>query len=565
MNGRSGVGKFVATVRLLTGRVRWAVPMAVTLAAGIAAGPGGSLAHEGHDHPPTPVVEAAKGHHLAARSIHFQVVAVPKGPELLVYVDDSEANEPVTGAAVTIARGGQSVSASERSTGTYAASANWLTAPGERSVTITVDAGGHRDQVAGDLTIEPREASSTAGPPARRNADWARGAALAGLGFGLALIALRRGRVRWGGALLVLVTAAVLWATASSGHEQARRAVVSGPTPPHRHPDGTVFLPKETQRLLDIRTTSARPGRAARVDEIFGRTVLDPNRSARVQAPRDGRIEPGPHGFPHLGQTIEKGQVLAYLVPSLGVFEESSLRQTLTQIERDMALLVPRADAIGTINPNMPQSDATAGLLQELQIQSQALTRQKEAVLASLNQKVEIEAPSAGVVTSAAAISGQVVAARDLLFEIVDRQAARVEGFSFNPVSDDDIVDATAVTEDGRTLKLAFLGRGRVLQQQAVPLLFDLREPDTQVDIGMPLRILLTGKQQRDGAPLPVGAVVRGPDNLPTVWEHTGPETFVPHVVRTLPLDSQRLLAIGDLAAGMHIVTAGATFVNQVR
>jgi hypothetical protein len=332
---------------------------------------------------------------------------------------------------------------------------------------------------------------------------------------------------------------------------------------PHRHPDGAVFLAKAAQHLLEVRTIVAATVEAAPSREIVGRVTADPNGFARVQAVRDGRIEAPDEGFPHLGQSVTRGEVLAVLVPTLTSFEDVSLREKLTQIERDMAALVPRADAIGQVNPNMPMSDAAAGVLQELQIQSQALRRQHELIKAALEQKIEIRAPLDGVIASARVTAGQVVAARDLLFEVINRSQALVEAFSFEP--GEEIAAAGGMTEHGRAIKLAFLGRGRVLQQQAAPLLFRVTEGAATLDVGTPVRVLVTAAKRERGVRLPRAAVQRGFGNLAVVWEHTAPETFVPHIVTVVPLDAETVLVTGGLAAATRVVTAGAQFVNQVR
>jgi membrane fusion protein, heavy metal efflux system len=333
---------------------------------------------------------------------------------------------------------------------------------------------------------------------------------------------------------------------------------------PHRHPDGAVFLAKPAQHLLDIRTATTKTAEVAPSRELTGRVVPDPNTFGRVQAARDGRIEAPGEGFPHLGQSVVQGEVLAVLAPTLSSFEEASLREKLAQIERDMAALVPRADAVGQVNPNMPMSDAAAGVLQELQIQSQGLRRQHELIKAALEQKIEIKAPLAGVIARADVTAGQVVAARDVLFELVNRSEAMVEAFSFEPAGGE-IAGASGVTDDGRTVKLVFLGRGRVLRQQAVPLLFRVTEGAATLDIGTPVRVLVTAAQRRRGIVLPRVAVQRGFGNLPVVWEHTAPETFVPHIVTTAPLDAGTVLVTGGLGDGLRIVTTGAQFVSQVR
>jgi biotin carboxyl carrier protein len=333
---------------------------------------------------------------------------------------------------------------------------------------------------------------------------------------------------------------------------------------PHRHPDGAVFLAKPAQHLLDIRTATTKASEVAPSRELTGRVVPDPNTFGRVQAVRDGRIEAPGEGFPHLGQSVTQDEVLAILAPTLSSFEEASLREKLAQIERDMAALVPRADAVGQVNPNMPMSDAAAGVLQELQIQSQGLRRQHELIKAALEQKIEIKAPLAGVIARADVTAGQVVAARDVLFEVVNRSEAMVEAFSFEPAGGE-IAAASGVTEDGRAVKLVFLGRGRVLRQQAVPLLFRVTEGAAALDIGTPVRVLVTAAQRRRGIALPRVAVQRGFGNLSVVWEHTAPETFVPHIVTTVPLDADTVLVTGGLDDGLRVVTTGGQFVSQVR
>jgi multidrug efflux pump subunit AcrA (membrane-fusion protein) len=381
----------------------------------------------------------------------------------------------------------------------------------------------------------------------------------------------RRGRLRWAGAALAGIMVLVLAASAFGQSAPSRAEPVSlmppltGDAVPHRHPDGSVFLPKATQHILGIQTVRAVESEAARTHEIPGRVIADPNKSGRVQAPRDGRIEASAKALPHLGQQVKEGEVLAYLSPILSSFEEASLRQSLAQVERDIALLVPRADALGVVNPNMPTAETTIHMMQELQIQSQALLRQKEAILATLNQKIELKAPVSGSVTSANMIAGQVVAARDLLVEIADMGNVWVESWAFDAAVADQIETATATAEPTGELRLSLIGRGRVLQQQAVPLLFRVEKATDTVSIGTPVRVLLTAKDRQIGIVLPRGAVTRGTGNLSVVFEHAMPETFVPRLVQSLPLDAQRVLVFGSLAQGMRVVTAGAALIAQVR
>ena len=522
-----------------------------------------AAAHEGHDHAapqPSQALQASDHQRFVARSKSFDLVTVSQGRAVTIYLDRADNNEPISGAVVTIEGDGSTITAKQAEAGTYVADAAWIAGAGEHRVTITVTAGDDRQQFTGSLGAAPAAAA-----PNRGSSIWVSGVALAGLGFGIALAAFRPGRQRWGGVALSLAMLALLMASTAMGHDAEPAPVTAGGAVPHRHANGSVFLPKPTQHLVGIRTTIAVESEASPSTEIAGRVIADPNRSGRAQAVRDGSIEAGPKGFPHLGQQVAQGEVLAYLVPTLSSAEEASLKQTLAQIERDMALLVPRADAIATINPNMPMGEATASALQDLQIQSQGLTRQKEIAVAALNQKIEIKAPIAGVISSALVSIGQVVAARDPLFEIVDRSAAWVEGWSFDTVPTEPIAAASALTESGRSVNLSFVGRGPVLRQQATPMIFRIAEDASNVDFGAPVRIFLGDARKTKGVVLPAGAIERGAGGGSIVWEHSAPETFIAHPVKVMPLDATRVIVTGDVKADMHLVVGGANSLSQVR
>src|SRR5262249_40274029 len=179
------------------------------------------------------------------------------------------------------------------------------------------------------------------------------------------------------------------------------------------------------------------------------------------------------------------------------------------------------------------------------------------------DQRIPIKAPIDGVIANVRVTAGQVVGTRDVLFEVVNRDQALVEGYSFEPI--DDIAAASGLTDDGRAIKLAFMRRGTVLRQQAIPLLFRVTEGAAVLDIGTPVRVLATTARRQRGIKLPRAAVQRGFGNLSLVWEHTAPETFVPHIVTVAPLDADNVLITGGLGDGLRVVTVGAQFVSQVR
>ena len=65
---------------------------------------------------------------------------------------------------------------------------------------------------------------------------------------------------------------------------------------PQRLPDGRIFLPKASQRRLELRTATAQAGSWPRSRELLGQVVADPQSGGRVQAAQAGRIAPAPAG-----------------------------------------------------------------------------------------------------------------------------------------------------------------------------------------------------------------------------------------------------------------------------
>jgi multidrug efflux pump subunit AcrA (membrane-fusion protein) len=354
---------------------------------------------------------------------------------------------------------------------------------------------------------------------------------------------------------------------AHEGQNQATAAATpAGPVADAamRLPDGSVHLSKPIQRLLGLRTIVVQPGVHPTIVELAGRVVADPNRSARVQALRDGIVQPSEKGLPFVGQKVAKDQVLVTLVGTLTPAEESQLRQKLVEIEREIALLLPRAEHASVVNPNMPMGDAAVALLQEIQIQSQAMARQADVVKAALNAKVEIKAPIAGVIGSSSLAIGQMVGARETLVEIVAEGPPRIEAYGFGtmPAS---LVGASTSGENGRRIELEFLGRGPVLRGNAVALLFQAKSELPGAEIGRLLKVQATTREKVSGMLVPRTALQRLAGGNFVLWEQTEPERFMARPVVIAPHDGGHVVVTGGIAANARIVVDGAAFVSQVR
>ncbi len=147
-------------------------------------------AHGDEDHgdeaAPSPVVAEA-GPRATAASEDFELVALPQGGQLLIYLDRFATNEPVADAEVEIESGVFKAVATARGSGVYSVAGDAFKASGRHPLTVMIQtsakSGGVSDLLSATLEVAPPAASIA--PPARR---WANAASFAVAA--LALLAL---------------------------------------------------------------------------------------------------------------------------------------------------------------------------------------------------------------------------------------------------------------------------------------------------------------------------------------------------------------------------------------
>jgi cobalt-zinc-cadmium efflux system membrane fusion protein len=64
---------------------------------------------------------------------------------------------------------------------------------------------------------------------------------------------------------------------------------------------------------------------------------------------------------------------------------------------------------------------------------------------------------------------------------------------------------------------------------------------------------------------VPRGSVVRSTNGQDVVYEHVTAERFQARLVRTQPLDGERLLIATGIGPGKRVVTQGTELLEQVR
>ncbi|ODS90573.1 MAG: hypothetical protein ABS45_12785 [Comamonas sp. SCN 65-56] len=350
-----------------------------------------------------------------------------------------------------------------------------------------------------------------------------------------------------------------LFVQAHEGHDDAPPAL-SGDSP-RRQSDGSVFIPKSAQRQLGLRTLAVAAGEHARAFELAGTVVMDPNAGGKVQAALAGRLEAGPQGLPLPGQSVKKGQVLAYVVPTAGALERSGQLAQQAELRAAKELAQRRLARLRELADTVARKDIEAA---ESELQS--LTARLAAVGAGLRQRDALVAPVSGVVASSNAVAGQVLDAREQVFEVVDPARLRIEALAYDPAQAQDVAGASLALPGGQNVPLRFLGAARSLREQALPLSFaGDAQALSQLALGQSVRLVVQTRSRVAGLQVPLAALQKNPSNQAIVWVKTAPEQYAPRVVRIQPLDGVHVAVTDGLQPGERVATQGASLLNQIR
>ena len=347
---------------------------------------------------------------------------------------------------------------------------------------------------------------------------------------------------------------------AGEGHGHGAAPALANANGPQRMADGSVFLPKPAQRQLNVRTLAVEVADVPRSFELNGRVLMDPNAGGKVQPINAGRIEPGPKGLPSAGQAVTKGDVLAFVVPAVAPLERASQSAQLAELRAAKSLAEKRLARLRALSDTVPRKDIEAS---ESEVVS--LTDRIAAVGGGLASREALLSPVSGVIASAQAVTGQVVDARELIFEIVDPQRLRIEALAFDGTLANNIGGASLAIGE-QHVSLNFIGAARSLREQALPLNFQAQNPQALgLAVGQPVKVYVQSKQKTSGIPVPLSSLMKNAANQTVVWVKTAPEKFEPRTVTFEPLDGTRVAVTSGLKSGDRVATQGATLINQIR
>lgn len=533
-----------------------------------------ALGHEGHDHgTPPPAVTIPIAPRAEASSEQFELVAIQRGDRLAISLDRFATNEPVVGATVEVETPQGTVAAEAQQDGTYALPAPWAAQPGKYDLIFTVAAGEQVDVLALTLVVPP-PATPLAAPPSMRNTitallrrltgrvadnEIALAAGVGGFVAGLALLPLARRRRASAPLLAILALLAM-------SHSAAAEAVSRGSAmaaPPRdmaqRLPEGGIFVPKSTQRILAIRTVLSAQAVHRRTVELPGRVIADPNASGYVQTALGGRLSPPPNGFPRLGTPVKRGEILAYVAPPVQTIDVSDMRQRQGELDQQIAIVERRLARFEQLAGSgaVPRSQ-----LEDTRSELQGLKDRRVALDKVRREAEPLTAPVDGVIADGVPVAGQIAQPNSIIFHIVDPAKLWVEALSYDAL----VGTGGATMRLGhRAQKLAFRGAGLADRNQAIPIHFAIEGNGTGIRVGQFVTVLAPTSTELAGIALPRSTLVRNRNGQDVVFEHVAAERFEERLVRIEPLDGDQVLVAEGVAPGKRIVTQGAELLDQVR
>lgn len=539
------------------------------------AGPGHS-GDEGHAHD-APGAASAQSPRVIATSENFQLVGILKDGRLTIYLDREYDNSPVTDAKITVTGENNSLVAEQQADGTYGVLGDGFAKPGENNLQFEIETGEKFDLLGGILVV-PAAAHSAPVVSAGFFAMLRQGTSTAVLAAVALMAALLVGAII--GSLfakrlpiIILALAAALPLTLAGtesragpghsgdeGHAHGPEAQEGTSDLPRRMPDGSIFLPKPTQRLLEVRTRHVEPATARRTLRLAGRVVSNSNGMAVVQSTVDGRLSAVNGKLPQIGQSVKAGEVLAHVQPVLAAIDRSDVEQTAGDLDQQIALAQNKLDQFRKFASTFP-----AERIKTAEIELENLKQRRAALNKRQFGREELIAPIDGVIMSAQAQIGQVVSSKDILFNVVQPKSLWVEALAYDNVDVNAIGEAEAKTHDHASVRLKLISVNPALAQHATVLRFDVVGEAPNFRLGRNVSVLVEVGEPLNGIVLPRSAVVQAPNGQHVVFRHVEPERFEPRPIKFVEIDATRAMLTAGVEPGEKIAVEAATLINQIR
>lgn len=113
-------------------------------------------------------------------------------------------------------------------------------------------------------------------------------------------------------------------------------------------------------------------------------------------------------------------------------------------------------------------------------------------------------------------------------------------------------------------MSLSLIGVGLADRNQAAPVDYAIEGAPEDLRLGQFVTVLADTADKVAGVAAPRESVVRRQNGENVVYEHSSAERFEARVVRTQPLDAERVLIVDGVKPGARVVTQASELLNQI-
>lgn len=318
---------------------------------------------------------------------------------------------------------------------------------------------------------------------------------------------------------------------------------------------GISFLKEQQWKTPGFRTAFAATGDLFASFDVTGVIEAAAGRQAQVTAPIAGLVDAGGVArSPAPGQRVRRGEVLAYIIPSLGEGGSSyaNARAELREAQEEHARARRLVEAEAAPARRLRQAEI------RLQAAREALAGFAGGALAG--GRLPIRSPISGEVASRSVVLGSRLDAGAPLFTIVDPSTVwlrvNVPAGQATLVGPRSGVSFQIEGSDRRYESAAVLSMGSVIDpsSRTLPVIYQVPNPDGSIKVGANARAQIQTATRITGVLIPAAAVL-DEDGRPIAYVQVDGETFEK---RDLTLGGRQ----GDLVAVLQGITAGERVVT---
>ncbi len=326
---------------------------------------------------------------------------------------------------------------------------------------------------------------------------------------------------------------------------------------------GISFLKEQQWKTPGFWTAFAASGEVMASFDATGVIEAAPGRQAEVSAPISGLVDAASVArSPSPGQRVRRGDVLAYLIPSLGeggsVYAEARAALREAQDEHARAKRLVEADAA----PRRRLHEAE----NRLRAAREALAGFGGGALVS-GGRIAIRAPISGEIARRTITPGGRLEAGAPLFTIVDPSIVslrvNVPSAQSSLVTPRSAAGFTIEGSERRYEAAAVLSVGSVIDpaSRTLPVIYQIPNPDGTIKVGQNARVQIQTGQRVSGVVIPVSAVL-DEDGRAIAYVQPEGETFEKRELRLGGRQGDRVLVLEGLKSGERVVTGAAYHVR---